>query len=295
MKIQQAFQEIKKISSSIKNSDIEFILKFLLKMSKTQLYMSFDENLTQTKQKQLFAIIKRYQSGEPLGYILGKIDFFRRDFLIKKPVLIPRIDSEVLVTECLKLIKKHSLKSLLEIGSGSGNLSISLASSSKVEITALELSADAIFLSKKNLKLHKTALEEIGSQILFKKTNILNEKAPKKPYEMIFSNPPYVSDSEMNKLPSEIKNWEDKLALWGGVDGLKFYYYFAKELQKWLVVNGWLVLEHGYQQKEKIIHLFKKQGWIFYSSCQDLGNRNRVLVFRLPKSIKSIVSGLLSN
>ena len=91
--------------------------------------------------------------------------------------------------------------------------------------------------------------------------------------------------AEIEKLPSEIKDWEDKQALWGDKDGLKFYRYFSQELQKWLIPNGWLALEHGYQQKEKIIILFKKHGWNLYSSFQDLGKRDRGCIFRSPQAV----------
>ncbi len=280
MKIQQAFQEIKKKIPSLKDLEAEFILKSLLKKNKTQLYLNFDTDLKKIEEKKLFAFVKRRQKNEPLGYILGKIDFFKRDFILKKPALIPRIDSEILIEECLKLIQKHNLKYLLEIGSGVGNLSLSLAMATKVKIAALDISATAIALSKKNKKKYIEELEKIGSQISFKKEDIFNKKTPKNAYEMIFSNPPYISDAEMKNLPSEIKDWEDRLALWGGADGLKFYMYFAKELKKWLIPKGWLVLEQGASQQKEIKAIFRKQGWIFYSSHQDFGRRDRVLVFR---------------
>ena len=285
MKIYQAFQEIKKKIPLIKDSDREFILKSLLKTNKTQLYLSFDKKFNQTKQKQLFSMLQRYQSGEPLGYILGEIDFLGMNFFIKKPVLIPRIDSEVLVEKCLNLIKKYNLKTALEIGSGSGNLSLSLATRTKINITAIDLSTSAIFVAKKNLKIHKEKLDKMGSKVIFRKADVFSELAPKNTYEMIFSNPPYVSCAEIEKLPSEIKDWEDKQALWGDKDGLKFYRYFSQELQKWLIPNGWLALEHGYQQKEKIIILFKKHGWNLYSSFQDLGKRDRGCIFRSPQAV----------
>ncbi len=280
MKIQQAFQKIKKKKPSLKDLEIEFILKSLLKKNKTQLYLNFDTDLKKTEEKKLFAFIKRRQNNEPLAYILGKVDFFKRDFILKKPTLIPRIDSEIIITECLKLIQKHNLKYLLEIGSGSGNLSLSLAMATKVKIAALDISATAVALSKKNKKKYTHELEQMGSQISFKKADIFNKKTPKNAYEMIFSNPPYVSDAEMKNLPSEIKDWEDRLALCGGEDGLKFYRYFAKELKEWLIPNGWLVLEQGASQQKEIKAVFEKHGWSFYFSCQDLGERDRVLVFR---------------
>ena len=280
MKIQQVFQEIKNKLPSLKDSEIEFVLKSLLKKNKTQLYLSLDENINQIEQKKFFAFINRHQKGEPVGYILGELDFFQKTFSVKKPILIPRVDSEVLVIECLKLIQMYSLKKILEIGSGSGILSLSIAMTIKLNITAIDISSDAVFLGKKNLKKHKKTLAEIGSQMNFKKADIFNKQTPKNTYEMIFSNPPYISDAEMKNLPSEIKDWEDRLALWGGEDGLKFYRYFAKELKKWLVPKGWLVLEQGASQQKEINAIFKKQGWIFHSNHQDFSGRDRVCVFQ---------------
>ena len=285
-RVSTVFQNIKKKLASINRYsnqlETEIILSYVLKKDKTTLYLNFEDNLNSKQLSQINELVKRRLQREPLAYIIEETNFYGRDFIIKKPVLIPRVDSEILVDAILNLPKKKTIITALEIGGGCGNLAISLACATKIKIDALDISQKAITISKLNAEKHKETLTAIDSKIEFQKANIFTSDiiSENKKYDLIFSNPPYISESEMNDLMPEVANWESKKALEAGSDGLKFYTYFAKKFRNLLKPNGWLVCEHGWQQKNQIVAIFKKYNWHFYASYQDLGQRDRVLIFQ---------------
>lgn len=185
---------------------------------------------------------KRAILAEPLGYILGKVPFYREEYLVGEGVLIPRCDSEVLVEEAIKRIPKNTR--FLDICTGSGCIGLSiLKSRPDLTATLLDISPISEKWAKKNI-VHQ-GLEE---RCNFRHFDLLREEIP--PCDAIVMNPPYITAEEMNSLPENVKR-EPTLALFGGEDGLDFYRRI-KELSP----KALLIFEIGYKQGDELIRLF---------------------------------------
>lgn len=194
--------------------------------------------------------IQRLIDGEPIQYIVGNTNFYGYDFLVNKNVLIPRFETEELVDYLIKYIKKYFDKdiSILDLGTGSGCIAITLAKElSNCEIDAVDISMDALEVAKSNNKLNKADVNFIYSDMF---TNV-NKK-----YDVIVSNPPYISYDE--KIMDLVKNNEPSLALYAKNNGLYFYELIMKEAPKYLNQNSVLAFEIGYTQGEKIKEIKEK-------------------------------------
>lgn len=263
--------------------ETEAIMKFGLNKNKTQLYSDFKTLLTQKQIAKLNKLAaRRIQKREPLDYILRKTNFWGRDFFCSTPVLIPRIESEILVEAAIKLIIAKKIKNVVELCCGSGVLAISLACEQKLNILAVDICPKAIALSHSNLKLQKEELSKMNSKIDFRSKDILSSDFTLvENIELIIANPPYLTTQEMQNVQAEIKNWESPIALNGGRQGLDFYIHFAKNLP---TKTSWLILEHGWKQQQQIIDIFLKQNWLLYSKIKDLGNKDRILIFQTQQA-----------
>lgn len=223
----------------------EFILMELLKCERAWLFLNagreFDE-------KPYFSLVRRFLHGEPFEYIFGKASFYGLDFAVKKGVLIPRFDSEILLEICLKALKKGTFKRILEIGVGSGILSIVLAKNLGIKIVACDLSKKAISLAYQNAKSHK-----VEHLIDFKHAKFEKIDAA---WDFIFANPPYIA----RNYPLDI--WvqkEPKTALFGGEKGwemLENIILYAKSHNA-----KSLACEFGYDQKEILHKILHKNGF----------------------------------
>lgn len=211
-----------------------FILCEYLKKDKAWIFLN--ENLEFNHQS-YFELIKRFKSGEPFEYIFEKTDFWGLEFKVKKGVLIPRYDSEILLYQILNLCKKNTFTNILEIGFGSGILSIVLAKELGIKITACDINPKALELALENAKFHK-----VDHLIDFK---LCDFRQIKQNYDFIFSNPPYIKNSY--KLDIWVKQ-EPKEALFGGEKG----YEILQEIIEFSFTKKtkFLACEFGYDQKE---------------------------------------------
>ena len=203
---------------------------------------------------------KRAVSAEPLGYILGKVPFYREEYLVGEGVLIPRCDSEVLVEEGVKRIPKNA--HFLDICTGSGCIGLSiLKSRPDLTATLLDISPIAEKWARKNIEYH--GLEE---RCHFKRFDLLTEEIPQS--DAIVMNPPYITKDEMKTLPENVKK-EPSLALFGGEDGLDFYRRI-KELSP----SSLLLFEMGYLQGDALLNLFGGGEVV-----RDLSGNDRVFIY----------------
>jgi len=257
----------------IPNAEIDLrVLLNYSKYSKNEIILSnFD--VTQINIDLFNKLLNRRLANEPISKIINKKYFWKDDFYVNKFVLDPRPETEGIVEESLKLItnKKSKLK-ILDIGTGSGAIAISLAREFiNSDIIAIDVSYEAIKVAKKNINNKK-----LNNQIQLKKTTIekINEK-----FDLIVSNPPYLTKKELQNTSHEIKNFEPFIALDGGVDGLNFYREFASKIYQLMNVKSYLVLEIGEKQFNDCKEIFSISGLNFHKKTSDLQKKDRILVY----------------
>ncbi len=263
-------------NETLRNAKIEdsayeasLILGFVLGMNRTRILIHPEVEVENGKIRKIRRIADKRVRGVPMAYIFGYRDFYRDRLRVGSGTLIPRSDTEHLVETVLNL--KLLPNRVLEVGVGSGAILISLASAfPKSFFTGLDVHLrDA----KHNLRSFVKA-----SQVELIRKSVFHWKM-KEPYDLVVSNPPYLSDAEMAALPVGIRDYEPHRALWGGSDGLKFYRFFAKNGRQWLREGGWMVLEVDTKWK-KVAELFEEQGARVVRVVRDYQNLERVLVLQ---------------
>lgn len=221
-----------------------------------------------TKEKFKLAIIKK-QNGIPLQYITHKQDFMGLCFYVDENVLIPRVDTEILVEEVIEIAKNTENIKILDMCTGSGAIAISLAKYlPNAKISASDKSIKALKIAKENAKNNNVKIDFIESD-LFKN---INHK-----YDIVVSNPPYIETEVIKTLDVEVQN-EPLMALDGGKDGLDFYRIIANEVKEYLNKDGYLAFEIGYNQREAVTEILNKEGYVNIYSKKDYGGNNRIVV-----------------
>ncbi len=233
---------------------IELLICKLLNIQRIDIYTNFEKPFMPEELELLKKMIKRRLDREPLQYILGNVNFCGINIHVNKNVLIPRPETEFLV-ETIKLnYKKDKTFDVLDIGTGSGCIAITLGkhfNNSNVE--AIDISEKALNIARKN------TIELEVENILFKQIDILSEKLNSK-YDLVVSNPPYISKEDHSNLAPEITKYEPISALTDGGDGLAFYQTYAETFDDIVKPNGRMYLEIGYGQKKQIAEIFKNKG-----------------------------------
>ncbi len=248
----------------------EILIAHALGIKRLDIYLKFDIVPDENELEKIRGLIKRRGKNEPVQYITGETEFFGLPFRVNRSVLIPRHDTEVLVEQAVKTIGKSELN-ILEIGTGSGCIAISIASKCpNALITATDISDVALDTASKNAELNK-----VSGRIKFLKHDILKGSFKDK-FDMIISNPPYIRKNVTDNLEEQVKKYEPLSALTDNADGLTFYRRINDILPQALKDGGHLLLEIGYDQENEIREIYKKSlaGVII---TRDLSNNPRVL------------------
>jgi len=240
----------------------ELLLAHSLNLSREGLYVHLHGQVKEKEKEALERMIKRRIRGEPLQYILEHQEFWSFDFKVNPRVLIPRPETELLVEQALSILSKDDFETthfVLELGTGSGAIAISLAKELKdVFLVAADISRDALVLAMENAKsagvIHQI---EFVNGDLFAPFRSFRER---RPFDLILSNPPYINRSEIQGLPEEVKDYEPIGALDGGEDGLEFYRRITSEGPFYLRKGGWILLEVGQGQGSKVSEMIAKGG-----------------------------------
>ena len=276
MKIKEALIEGRDFLKNLEYTDPIYetrkILGEILERDLSYLISHDNEELEDSVENKYFHILKKRKEGLPLQYILGREDFYGRTFTVLEGVLIPRQDTEISVEVILKILKNNNIKNLLEIGCGSGIVSVTLdlETRGQVDITAVDISPQAI----KNTNVNKNNLK---SNIKILESNLFEEINEK--FDLIYSNPPYIKSHEIENLQVEVRDHEPRLALDGGSDGLYFYRKIIKDAPIFLNSHGFLVFEIGYDEAEDISSIMREN--FDLKIYRDLNNLDRVVVGRL--------------
>jgi len=252
--------------------DCEILMSKVLDKDRKYIILNLKKNLENYKLNYFKSLVEERSFGKPIAYLLEKKDFWKSEFLIKKGVLIPRPDTEVIIEQALKLNKNRLKQRILDIGVGSGCILLSLLKEEKNFYgTGIDISAKCISLSKINA-------QRLGliNRVKFFKSDIDNFSNGK--YDLIISNPPYINKYDFKYLDKDIANFEPKLALYGGLDGLSEIRKVVKKSSELIKKNGKLILEIGFDQKNKVKNLLINKGFYINKVVKDLAKNDRCIV-----------------
>mgnify|MGYP001308955288 CR=1 FL=1 len=252
--------------------DSEILLSKVLNKTREELLTNLNEYLDLKKLKKFKKLLKRRKRKEPIAYIFSRKEFWRYNFIVNRDVLIPRPETEIIIDEVLKLTRPNSSKYILDVGTGTGCIILSLVKERpKSRGIALDSSKNAIKTAVSNAKLH-----HIQNKIKF--INIDVDKFNYNKYDFIVSNPPYINDINFKRLEANVKQFEPRVALKAGVDGLKIIKNLIIKSKKLLKKNGKLVFEFGENQEDKIKKILMKNKFYINKVCKDIRSYPRVIV-----------------
>jgi release factor glutamine methyltransferase len=267
----------------------ELLLARSLNLSREGLYMRLHDQLEERDKEVLVKLMQRRISGEPLQYILEHQEFWSLDFKVDPRALIPRPETELLVEQSLSILSGSSLRRIpfvLEIGTGSGAIAIALAKELKdIFLVATDISMEALVLARENAR-----SAEVRDRINFVKGDLfgpLHSLEERAPFDLILSNPPYITRGKIDTLAREVKGHEPRVALDGGEDGLVFYRRIIPEAHLYLREGGWLLLEVALGQSGIVSGMIEEEShFLKPESIPDLSGIGRVVRARKMESGK---------
>ncbi len=259
------------------NIDAEILLSVCLNKSREDILLNLEDKISSDEGKKYIKLINRRKNKEPISQIRGTKFFWNSNFEVNKKVLTPRFETELLIEKILKLYKFRGKINVLDVGTGSGCILVSLLKQRKDwSGVGVDISKDAIKTAKTNAK-----MQHVINRIRFINSDI--DKYYSGNYDLIVSNPPYIKNIEYNNLDISVKGYEPKAALCGGIDGFRIVEKVINKSKKILKNNGLLAMEIGIGQKYKITEILKKKSFFIFEIIKDYQNINR---FILAKKIK---------
>jgi release factor glutamine methyltransferase len=249
--------------------DVEVLLCHVLKKNRSYLRTWPERQLDSEQFKQFTHLLAQRQQGQPIAYITGNREFWSRDFHVTHDVLIPRPDTETIIELCLQLIQDKPTAKLIDLGTGSGIIAITLAAECpQLQTTAVDSSIKALNIAKKNAALHHTP------QVNFLQSDWL-QQVPQDHFDFIVSNPPYISPDDPHLAEGDVR-FEPDSALIAEQQGLQDIIQICAQSQHYLNNGGYLILEHGYQQKTQIHAILQEYGYQNIHCLHDLAKQPRV-------------------
>ncbi len=275
MKIQTLLNEGNKQLISCSQSaklDVEILLSEAIKKNREYLIINFKKKVDNKNIKLFKKMLNKRKKGEPIAYILNKKEFWKNSFYVDRNVLIPRPDTEVLVEEVLKLFNNNSKLNVLDIGTGSGCILLSILKERKNFYgTGIDISKKAIKVAKFNAKMH-----QLSNRVDFYYSDI--DKFLFGKYDLVVSNPPYIKKMSLKYLEKDIKGYEPTEALDGGKCGFSEIEKVVKKTSILIKKNGRFVLEIGFDQKNKTLEILKKNGFFINKTVKDYGENDRCII-----------------
>ncbi len=236
--------------------DAEILLAHARGCPRIQLYTNYDQPLTDTQRATMRDLVKRRAAAEPVAYLVGHREFFGLDFRVTKDVLIPRPDTETLVVDAIEALKPQAAPRVLDVGTGSGCIAISLAvNCPNAEVTAIDLSAAAFDIAKVNAETHNVA-----SRIRWLCGDLFAPLTAGEQFDLIASNPPYIAAAEIESLSADVRLHEPRLALDGGSDGLDVIRRLIAAAPPHMAANGKLLIEISGEQADAVAQLLAANG-----------------------------------
>ena len=270
--IKNACKELKENKISSPLLDSELLLSKVIKKDRKFILLNPDKELNQIDQKNFKDLIIRRSKGKPLAYLTGSKSFWKYDFKVNEKVLIPRPDTEIIIEQILDIYKNKSNLNFLDVGIGSGCIALSILKEKKSFFaTGVDLSRDCI-----NICTYNANKLGVSNRIKLLKSDVDNLNFRK--YDLIISNPPYIKKLDLKKLNREVINYEPKLALDGGLEGLSVIRKVIKKSSELVKTHGKLILEIGYDQKELVKKILKENNFYVNKTFKDLAKNDRCII-----------------
>ena len=276
MNIQSAILEganiLKNKSINSAKLDSEILLASVIEKDRKYLILNDDQNIKEKNLINFQKLINKRSFREPIAYLTNKKHFWNYKFFVTKDTLIPRPDTELIVEQILKLTKSKTKMKILDIGVGSGCILLTILKERK------NFYGVGVDISKKCLNISKINAKnlEVSSRVKFFKSDV--DKFDLGKYDLIVSNPPYIKKFNLKYLEKDVVNFEPKLALDGGLDGLSEIRKVVTKSSELIKKNGKFILEIGFDQKNKVINLLKDKGFYINSISKDLAKNDRCIV-----------------
>ena len=260
----------KKLSSisNVPRLEAEVLLSYLLDITPIRFHTD-NISINQKVMDKFKSMIESRFKGIPMAYLIGEKEFWSMDFLINESVLVPRPETELLIENAIEIFKNHESPKILELGTGSGIISIVLRKElSNPCVTAIDISKEALGIAKINAQKHK--ISDIRFILSDWFSEIMNEK-----FDLIISNPPYVDRSKLSKEELFGISMEPDIALYSENDGTSDLEFIIKRAPEYLEDGGWLILEHGYDQSSYCVSEMNKAGYSRINNSNDIQNITR--------------------
>ena len=268
-------QHLKKSGCETPRLDAELLLAHARGCSRIQLYVQFQEVVSEAQRGVMRDLVKRRAGAEPVAYLIGHREFFSLDFEVTHDTLIPRPDTETLVLELVTGARRQTEPRILDLGTGSGCIAISAAVNvPHARVTAVDLSPATLEVARRNVRRHK-----VESRVELVSGDLFAPLSAAARFDWIASNPPYIPQAELANLSADVRLHEPTLALDGGPDGLAVIRRLVAEAPGWMNPGGTLLVEFSPEQASALVALVEAAGgWQGVRVLKDLAGRARVLV-----------------
>lgn len=272
------------LSENLKNDpylnakvDVHLLLQFVTQKSKSQILAFSETELDAQTLEKLTALLTRRATGEPMAYILGEVDFWTLNLEVSPDTLIPRPDTEILVEQALNRLPLKEPVMILDLGTGTGAIALSLADELKKRgqnsrVLGVDLIPNAVALAQRN------ALRNQLSQVEFRQSSWFENVTEK--FDLIVTNPPYIDSQDIHLTQGDVR-FEPLTALVSEEEGYQDLRHIIEHAPDYLNSAGWLLLEHGWQQGEKVRSFFDNNLWEMVATVKDYGDNERVTLARL--------------
>jgi len=272
--IQTLLESAQLVDSPSARLDAELLLASALNKPRSYLYAWPQQEVSEGQAQRFAQYIGRRRAGEPVAYILGKQGFYSLDLSVNRHSLIPRADTETLVDACLQRLPASPL-GVLDLGSGSGAIALALAKERpNWQVLGVDKSLEAVQLAESNRR------QLVLANARFLQSDWFSALHGER-FAAIVSNPPYIALDDPHLAQGDLR-FEPRTALASGEDGLDDLRHICRHAPNFLEKNGWLLLEHGWQQAQAVRGLLKENGFVQVESLRDLGGNFRVSLGRLP-------------
>ena len=252
--------------------DSEILMAKTINKDREFLLLNLDNKLKKNELNYFYKLINKRSLGKPVAYLTNKKFFWNSEFFVTNDTLIPRPDTEIVVENALNLTRQKNKINILDIGVGSGCILLSILKERK------DFYGTGIDISKKCLNISKINADnlKVNSRLKLYKSNV--DKFNLGKYDLVISNPPYIKRYKLKYLDRDVVDFEPKLALDGGLDGLSEIRKVIKKSSELIKKNGKFILEIGFDQKNKVINLLKNKGFYINSTQKDLGMNDRCII-----------------
>ncbi len=253
----------------------EIIFSHVINIDRMMLFTKYRTEIEKDKLDKIRSYIQKIGKEKfPLQYLLNEQEFYGRNFYVDKGVLIPRQDTEILVEEAIRILKKEKFEKpkVLDMGTGTGIIGLTIALEvPESKVMGIDISDKALIISEKNRKILNV------ENIKFFKSDLF-ENVEYRKFNMIVSNPPYISPDETGVMSEDTLLHEPEEALFAGDNGLFFYYEISRKAINYLQNNGYLIFEIGYRQASNVKEIMEKAGFQNINIIKDMQNMDRVIV-----------------